>query len=117
MKITKTVAIGSTQNEYILHQTKNEIRNFKAMPFAEISERVPPQGAKQKRNVGLLSPVPPGRISMHFCPLDLNVVSSQLAILRTPVLSRPPAIDLRPEHSKFLAELVLSCVISSFPPG
>jgi len=40
MKITKTVAIGSTQNEYILHQTKNEIRNFKAMPFAEISERV-----------------------------------------------------------------------------
>ena len=37
MKITKTAAIGSTQNEYILYQTKNEIRNFGATPFAEIS--------------------------------------------------------------------------------
>jgi len=37
MKITKTAEIGSTQNEYILCQTKNEIRNSKATLFAEIS--------------------------------------------------------------------------------
>jgi len=64
MKITKTVAIGSTQNEYILHQTKNEIRNFKAMPFAEISERVvPPCSLSSTKNtpqpqISLYSPNP-----------------------------------------------------------